>query len=164
MKTVCRLKLLCQKQTNDIYIVRCNHSNKTTSLISEISKYHVTTSSDGYEHSLPFVNGNYRANVRVVDFFPDQLEDFAIGRRITDYDILSNYSGSEDTDQEEDLQHFKDGKGFVEKTWEWRFALQVEDATVTPSSFPSTSSDRIWLVVDNEAAQMLLNIPENATK
>lgn len=114
---------------------------------------------DGHLHCpvvLPFVNQKYRANVRVVDFFPDRLEDFAVGRRKTDYDVLSDYSGGESTDNDEDMRAFRKGKGFGgEKVWSWRFSLLVEDL-----------ADRelvgqrpcIWLNVDNQAGQMLLNM------
>lgn len=71
--------------------------------------------------------------------------------------MLSDYSGDEDTDHEEDLRNFRKGKGFGRKVWEWRFALQVEDAS-------KDAKERIWLMVDNHAAQGLLNLEENATK
>jgi len=113
---------------------------------------HIIDSETKQEVILPFVNGKYRANVRVVGYFPHKVEDFAVGRRITEYDMLSDYSGGEDTDHEEDRRIFKDGKGFGKKKWEWRFALEVEDAS---SKFPKT---RTWIVVDNLAAQGLLDM------
>jgi hypothetical protein len=96
--------------------------------------------------------------VRVVDFFPHKIEDFAVGRRPSEYDILSDYSGGEDTDREEDLRVFKNGRGFAKNIWEWRFALQVEDAS------SKESKERLWLMVDNHAAQGLLNLEDDATK
>lgn len=92
----------------------------------------------------------------MVGYFPDKIEDFAVGRRVTDYDILSDYSGGEDTDHEEDLRIFKEGKGFGDKKYEWRFALEVEDAD------PKSPKERMWLLVDNYGAQGLLNM--DATK
>lgn len=72
--------------------------------------------------------------------------------------MLSEYSGDEDTDHEEDLRTFRSGKGFSKDTWEWRFALQVEDATA------KDPKDRMWLIVDNPGAQGLLNLEEDATR
>ena len=106
----------------------------------------------------PFTNFRYRAHVRVVDYHPDQIEDFAVGRRGSDFDVLSDYSGGEDTDPEEDMRHFRDGKGFAKHFWEWRFQLQVEDGNA------QGSKERMWLVVDNQSAQMLLGLEEDATK
>lgn len=98
--------------------------------------------------------------MRVVDFWPHKLEDFAVGRRISDYDILSDNSGGESTDNEEDMKLFRAGKGFGgERKWEWRFALQVEDASIKATS----PAERMWLLVDHQSAQMLLNVDE-ATK
>ncbi|QSZ36898.1 hypothetical protein DSL72_008988 [Monilinia vaccinii-corymbosi] len=105
---------------------------------------------------LPFENKNYKANVRVVDYYPPNILDFAVGRKPSEYDILPDYSGGEDDDPEEDMQSFRDGKGFPEKKWEWRFALVVEDAN------PDASKDRATLIVGNYDAQVLLNIEGNA--
>lgn len=69
--------------------------------------------------------------------------------------MLSDYSGGEDTDPDEARRLYKSGKGFA-KTWEWRFALEVEDAD------PTSSKERIWLLVDNHQGQALLNM--DATK
>ena len=126
---------------------------------SEIMKPRaISLNADGRQTLSPFSCVKYRANVRVVDFFPHKIQDFAIGRRLSEFDILSDYSGGEDTDREEDLRIFKSGKGFAKHTWEWRFALQVEDAS------SKESKQRLWLMVDNHAAQSLLNLEHDATK
>jgi len=106
----------------------------------------------GQDIILPFVNEKYRANVRVVGYFPHKVEDFAVGRRVTEYDILSDYSGGDDTDREEDIHAFEEGKRLSKKVWEWRFALEVEDAGA------QLPKERTWLVVDNRNAQGLLNM------
>lgn len=108
------------------------------------------------EHIPPFTVCKYRANVRVVGYFPYEIEDFAVGRRVSEFDMLSDYSGGEDTDPEEDMLSFKSGKGFSKKSWEWRFALEVVDAST------KSSTERLWLMVDNFAAQMLVDM--DATK
>lgn len=118
----------------------------------------LTKNEEGQQIPSSFTCARYRANVKVVDFFPHKIEDFAVGRRESEFDVLSEYSGGEETDREEDMRIFKSGKGFAKNIWEWRFTLQVEDADQTGSK------DRIWLIVDNHAAQGLLNLEDDATK
>lgn len=96
----------------------------------------------------------------MIDYFPNRIEDFAVGYRASEYEMLSDYSGGEDTDHEEDLRQFRNGKGFAKNTWEWRFALKVEDASVKEPK----ETDRLWLLVDNMAAQGLLGLEEDATR
>jgi protection-of-telomeres protein 1 len=73
--------------------------------------------------------------------------------------MLPDYSGGEDTDLEEDRRIFKSGEGFAKDIWEWRFALLVEDA-----SSKDAKKERLWLMVDNHAAQGLLGLEDDATK
>jgi protection of telomeres protein 1 len=104
---------------------------------------------------LPFVNANCRANVRVVDFWPENLEDFSVGRRVIDFDVLSDYSGGESTDHEEDIRRYREGEGYGgQKVWSWRFALRVEDANKKATK----DSEMLWLLIDNEEGEMLLDM------
>jgi protection-of-telomeres protein 1 len=139
------------------YAVRCSHPDQSTVPLHVILKCHTArlNNESNQEIVLPFDVCKYRANVRVLNFFPDKVEDFAVGRRATEYDMLSDYSGGEDTDVEADRRMFKNGKGFAKK-YEWRFALEVEDAD------PTSKKERMWLLVDNHSAQALLNM--DATK
>lgn len=92
-------------------------------------------------------------------YFPHEIEDFAIGRRVSEYDMLSDYSGGEDTDYKESMKNFKSGKGFPKKSWEWRFALEVQDAdAVGDSGGKDKKKERVLLMVDNHSAQGLLNM------
>jgi protection-of-telomeres protein 1 len=70
--------------------------------------------------------------------------------------MLSDYSGDEDSDPGEYKRSWTAGKGAPAKVWEWRFALEVEDAG---SKGPK---ERMWLLVDNASAQCLLDM--DATK
>lgn len=113
---------------------------------------------DGSCFPSTFTNRKYRANVRVVDYAPNRIEDFAVWRRETEFDMLSDYSGGEETDIEEDMQSYKNGKGYAKKKWEWRFWLRLEDANL------KESKERLWVIVDNYSAQGLLGLDDDATK
>lgn len=106
----------------------------------------------------PFENNTYKANLRVVDYLPHNIVDFAVGRKISEFDVLSDYSGDEDDDPKEDMQSFHEGKGYVERKWEWFFSLVVEDAN------QDASKERAILRVENYDAQMLLNLQGDACK
>jgi protection-of-telomeres protein 1 len=141
--------------------VKCNHQDKPPTPLTTIlnSVPRILQQSTGLEYTLPFTNEKYRCNVRVIDYFPHKLEDFAVGRRTSEYEVLSDYSGGESTDNGEDMRLFRRGKGFGgEKTWEWRFALKVVDADKKSSPKTEKTEEFAWLVVDNPAAQMLLNM------
>ncbi|RYP59754.1 hypothetical protein DL769_008422 [Monosporascus sp. CRB-8-3] len=137
--------------------IRCESEDQAITPISTIIEpVPWTTKVDGNEVTLtlPFICAKYRANVRVVDFRPRKLEDFARWRKMTDYDALSEYSGSgsEDSDGETaagNLESYRD-----KKTWEWRFALQLEGVDSKGRAEP----DRLWAVVDNTEAQQLANL------
>ncbi|GES60098.1 telomere-binding alpha subunit central domain protein [Aspergillus terreus] len=89
---------------------------------------------DGISYRLPFQNLSYRSTVRVVDFFPPKLEDFAV---------------PEDSSN--------DRRWLNERPirWEWRFCLLVESATSPPAGQPR---ERMKLYVDNNSAQCLLSL------
>lgn len=110
----------------------------------------------------PFTVRKYRANVRIVNYAPERIEDFSVWRRESEYDMLSDYSGGENTDVEEDMRSYSSGKGFAKKIWEWRFWLQVEDASSNTN--PKSPKKRLWLLVDNSSAQGLLGLDDDAAK
>ena len=89
---------------------------------------HVNTPPDGAPYTLPFQNINSRGTVRVVDFFPPNLADFAVPRpKASEYAVLSederSESGSDWRSNGPD-----DGSEAEDTEWEWRFALVLEDA------------------------------------
>ncbi|RFU30763.1 hypothetical protein B7463_g5584, partial [Scytalidium lignicola] len=145
--------------------VRCGHPDISVSTLEEILAPQMLSSASKTEEVRisPFTVAKYRANVRVVDYFPDYIEDFTVSHRVSDYDMLSDYSGGEDTDPEEDMRNFKSGKGFCDRVWEWRFALQVEDAHKKNQDEDGKEKQKMWLMVDNQAAQMLLGLEDDAT-
>ncbi|KAI1005516.1 hypothetical protein K3495_g2703 [Podosphaera aphanis] len=99
----------------------------------------------------PFTNRRYRTIVRVIDYFPNKVEDFIV----------------DSTDEAEFLSNsvYSSEHGIPKTSnWEMRFALLLEDAS--PSSSLSSSSSnkaRIWVFVNNQAAKDLLNLEEDIT-
>ncbi|KAI9640219.1 hypothetical protein NHQ30_011457 [Ciborinia camelliae] len=151
------VKIAKNLDLNDIVILHPPRPEKAVVPLSTILKRTPLSSDPKYEGIyLPFENKKYKAIVRVVDYFPHNITDFAVGRKISDYDMLPDYSGDEDDDPKEDMQSFREGKGFPDRKWEWRFALVVEDAN------PDASRDRATLIVGNYDAQTLLNIKDDA--
>jgi protection-of-telomeres protein 1 len=139
--------------------VRCSYPEQPIVSISEILQPETLVQGDGKEVIwAPFTARKYRANVRVVDYFPHRIEDFAVARQSTEYDLLSDHSGGDDTDAEDDRQYVNRGRGATTIVWEWRFALQVEDATA------KENGHRLWLLVDNPQAQGLLGLEDDAMK
>jgi protection-of-telomeres protein 1 len=139
--------------------VKCSYPIQPIVGISEILQPEILVQGDGNDVTLaPFTLRKYRANVRVVDYFPHRIEDFAVARQTTEFDLLSNHSEREDSDAEDDHQHGHAGRGATKVVWEWRFALQVEDAMA------KENGDRLWLIVDNTQAQGLLGLKDDAAK
>ena len=141
---------------NDLVV--CESSDEPVWTVESILEPHYYQGSiEGQPARLivPFVCLKYRVNVRVVDFHPSRLEDFACSRTLSACDCLSDNSENEssrddDTDGEESM-------GTGDRIWEWRFMLQLEDASAKKKEF-----NRVWIVVDNSEAQYLTGL--NATK
>lgn len=107
------------------------------------------------EVRLPFANIKFKTQVRVVDFLPHCLLDFAVSRRTSEFDMVKDDSSSSQSSSEED----SDGGG--ELIWEWRFALCLEDASSTvPDNNDGSSGGspppRVWVAVDNFHGQTLI--------
>lgn len=82
--------------------------------------------------------------MRVVDFHPPKLEDFAIK--------LS------DTELENDASEFSQEMSWpnLQPCWEWAFALQVEEVSKTNNGATNESeTSRMWLHVGHSEAQFL---------
>jgi protection-of-telomeres protein 1 len=141
-------------------IVRCNYQSQPTTSLSEIlhSTRPVLKANDGTEFVAPFVNAKYRSCIRVVDYWPHKLEDFVVRRRKSEYEILSDYEG-ESSDTDDDVAESLKTRGAErELIWTWRFSLLVEDA----GGEDLEKREKVWLMIDNESAQMLLHA--DATK
>lgn len=130
--------------------VRCNYPDVACKTIEDIldSGTLERKTANNKTFWLPFQNCTYKAKVRVVDFFPDNIADFAAPRRITDYDILSDVENDGSSDVE---VMPADGD---EVKWEWRFFLLVEDAR-SPSDDQEQRAQMELLVAENDGEFLL---------
>ncbi|KAF5238082.1 hypothetical protein FANTH_10476 [Fusarium anthophilum] len=142
--------------------VKCENEDKPASPIAEITKlvqHETAINDDLVKLPLPFVNLNYRANVRVVDFSPSNLADFAYPKKKSEYEDLSDdgdesLSDSEtEAEDEQPIQRTLDDFSKV-RNWEWRFFLELEDAAVAEKH----KKQRLWVAVDNQSAQLLTGL------
>ncbi|KLO79953.1 uncharacterized protein LW93_7398 [Fusarium fujikuroi] len=142
--------------------VKCENEDKPASPIAEITKlvrHETTVDDDLVKLPLPFVNLNYRANVRVVDFSPSNLADFAYPKKESEYEDLSDDgeespSNSEtEAEDEQPIQRTLDDFSRA-RNWEWRFFLELEDAVVAENH----KKQRLWVAVDNQSAQLLTGL------
>lgn len=110
--------------------VRCAHhliAPRPVSSIISLDK-HANTPPNGAPYTLPFQNINSRATVRVIDFFPPSLVDFAVPRpRASEYAILSEDECSE-SGSDQQSNDLDDRSEAEDAQWEWRFGLVLEDA------------------------------------
>lgn len=94
----------------------------------------------------------------MVDFHPPNIQDFAVGRTSSEYDLLSD-NGESELDRDSDASSDapcprRDTNSRV--VWEWRFALKLEEASHAPpkNKPPATA----WVLVDNLEAQLLTGL------
>ncbi|KAK2873391.1 hypothetical protein FQN49_002389 [Arthroderma sp. PD_2] len=134
--------------------IRASHPAIPCRLIRDIldTDTHKFKGPDGVEFQLPFQNVRYRSSIRVVDFFPHDLKDFAVPFN-PDHAILSK--GSSDISDE------SDGNIHSEtcRRWEWRFCLLVEDGGPNIPHIPrGQTRERMPLFVSGPDAEFLLQI------
>lgn len=171
-------------------LVTCEAHPKPVSTLASILEpvmYETLVDNQPVKIPLPFINAKYNAQVRIVDFYPRKLEDFACGRKRTEFDILSDNDDSAGDDESMDDSNIGstmdtassyDEENAQGRTWEWRFALLLEDAS-TPSSSRSSTTEptaaatdnnnnnkkrrreakmRLWATVNNTEAQCLTGL------
>ena len=103
------------------------------------------------------MNVRYRSNVRVIDYFPSKLEDFAKPHRISINDMLSdNDSSDSDIDSSLPLSATQLNSQDEEIKWEWRFGLVVEDGTRSAGS--KGRSPTLQIIVTQKDADFLLRM------
>lgn len=103
---------------------------------------------NGNPFTFPFKNNLYHVeNIRVIDFHPPDLADFAAPHKPSDYECLSDHETDSDADMSAD-------SGGADVEWEWRFELLVEDA----ASREGQSARMRLLVAGPDADFLLRNI------
>ncbi|EFQ28133.1 telomere-binding alpha subunit central domain-containing protein [Colletotrichum graminicola M1.001] len=125
-------------------------------------KYETTHQGAPLSFDLPFNCARYRINARVVDFYPNRLQDFARAcKQRSEYEALSDYSGEESESEEEEEEEQGTLNGFASKgdqRWEWRFALHLQGVATVPENSKSRKDDSLWVVVTNLDAQLLTDM------
>jgi len=129
--------------------IRCSHQDVQTTSLRDIldpdNTRHTNTLPDGRTYPLPFINAKYRARVRVVDYEPKPLEDFAVHPLPADSDVeMSPLDAAYDASSPK---------------LEWFFTLVLEEAGASSSSTITTTTDpeqqRIKVHFQHEDAQYL---------
>ncbi|KAL9576938.1 MAG: hypothetical protein Q9212_006707 [Teloschistes hypoglaucus] len=163
---------------NNIRTTKPDLPTRPLSSIISLSTHNVTTP-DGIPYTLPFQNIKSRALVRIVDFHPPNLADFAVRKKPpSEYDVLSDYSGSSSSSSsdnenngtsrpptplnnadEEDLEAQSQPENEytaagLSNKWEWRFSLTIEDAS-SPSNQQEEDSRTTLYVSDTDAVFLL---------
>lgn len=114
-----------------IITVRAGFPETPQSTISEILNNphaQARTSTKYNSFKLPFVNCRHRSRVRIVDFYPPELEDFT--HSLDDPNWAARSKGQQ---------------------WDWGFVLLLQDANVPLDTVP----EQLRLIVNNDAAQYL---------
>ncbi|KAJ3497680.1 hypothetical protein NLG97_g1712 [Lecanicillium saksenae] len=137
--------------------IKCENEKQPLSTVAELLEtvyFETLIGTEAAKLPLPFINANYRTSVRVKDYRPHSLEEFAFARvKVDIYDALSDpESDSSSDDEGPSIDRFVDAKKI--KGWEWSFQLLLEDASASDAE-PKNS---VWVTVDNHAAQCLLNM------
>ncbi|RMZ88471.1 hypothetical protein DV736_g4308, partial [Chaetothyriales sp. CBS 134916] len=128
--------------------VRCNNIAIPVTPITTILSFNTLQrkTPSGNIYQLPFQNSCYKSRIRVVDFFPDNLEDFCAPIRDSDYSCLSDCESVSDADVT--------SVGDDGVKWEWRFILLVEDAK--PTSAADGGAKQMELLVSGTDGDFLL--------
>ena len=175
-----RAEIRRQKNTINKRIKSTNPDTPVCSLatILDTSITHAYSTPGGNHCTLPFQNLKRRTTVRVLDFFPAKLTDFAVRIRNEEMDILKdeeadqdaypesspepsdadcdscNESEADDSDAGASSPASSNAPSRHTHRWEWRFALLVEDAiSVHQRGVPHERA--VVYVIDGDAEYLL---------
>ncbi|WPH01983.1 Hypothetical protein R9X50_00483700 [Acrodontium crateriforme] len=114
--------------------IRCAHQEIPIETLPKIldawNTRHTTKTPTGETYIIPFINAKYRASVRVIDYEPKNIQDFAY------------LSAPEDQSQSEFSNELSWSN--ASRKWEWFFSLLLEG-----------QKEKVWVHVDHENAQHL---------
>ena len=122
------------------------------------------TSPKGVSHILPFQNIRCRARVRVVDFFPPDLADFAVRERESEYELLSDSESEADISESGSSTGVSSDEGEASSSnrpavkWVWRFCLLLEDGHTAAGNAGNGDQSRIKVIVADADAEFLLRM------
>ncbi|KAJ5165971.1 hypothetical protein N7492_006267 [Penicillium capsulatum] len=102
---------------------------------------HMSTTPGGVTYQLPFQNFCYRPIVRVVDYFPPNVADFAV--QVPNKSI--RHRGKDPLCNDEDSP----------KIWEWRFCLLIEGVEPLPTKMEPRAQMKLF--VSGAGGEFLLN-------
>lgn len=115
------------------HLVRCSNLTIPVRGLSSILSLstHQNTSPSGITYTLPFQNIKSRTTVRIADFFPTELAQFAVRLpKPSEFDALSDHEPSDtDTGTSSHISPRGSEEDEDERRWEWRFGLVLEDAS-----------------------------------
>ena len=134
--------------------IRCNKVEVPLTTIDNIvdAQQLRRQTSEKKEYLLPFQNSKYHAKVRVVDFFPDNVADFASPWQEDQYAELSDSDAEETNEFDGDISSINNEN----IRWEWNFCLLVEDAT--SSATKKEPKKRMKLLVSDTDGDYLLRM------
>lgn len=127
-----------------------NYDGVRVSTLRDIqARDHSYTGKSGVKLELPYINVKHKVRVRVVDFWPPVLEDFASLAPAAD---ASGENSEDDTDNI---------SSYASQKWIWDFFLLLED--VKPHQ-PNCAPAQLWAHVDHRYAEFLLSMAEDPTE
>ncbi|KAL9640810.1 MAG: hypothetical protein Q9164_000045 [Protoblastenia rupestris] len=138
--------------------IRCSHHTISPRPLTAIKSldHHQNTTPAGNTYTLPFQNIKSRATVKIVNFFPPDLVDFAVPYpKKREYDVLSDVS-DEPTSSGDDQTMPSQTAADDGRRWEWRFALTLEDALASKSR--NGERERLKVYVTGADAECLLKL------
>lgn len=119
--------------------VRCSDIeiplSKLRLIVDKDHARHINNLPDGVSYILPFVNAKFRVKVKVIDFFPPAIEDFATPDDEPSADSSADFTSWESSPK-----------------WGWSFSILVQDATVSGTP---TDHDKLWLTVGVRESEYL---------
>jgi protection-of-telomeres protein 1 len=128
-------------------LVQCANRTHPIKAVADIlnNDAHVVETPKGVQYRLPFQNVKYHTTIRVVDYFPDKLEDFA---------CLLPVSDDRDSD-EESIDGCTTSQRRNGQKWGWQFGLIVEDGR---QASKGAQKERLELYLFCDDAEFLLKL------
>ena len=153
--------------------IRCQGTDQPEHSVAQIidNNRDQRTAEDGMLPVLDHSSLTSVTTVRVVDFKPARLEDFALQRVRRDSDASSSSSDNESAppsspgsaDSDADSEHSaaslqRKSTQYKRSKWDWRFALLLEDARSDAPRHANGESDRMIAFVEGPDAEFLLRM------